>query len=187
MRDIEIWEAVALTLNLEPDRLPVYLGAFDKLGDDPFRICPTPFLERLLVANSNCGISLGFKPVHELKARFLVDLPEFAAWAVKLNIPNLPPELVALAAPSEQLAPAQNTATPAPVVAETVEQRRSRRLAMFEAEEKRVKRGALQRVADSEKVDRSNMRKDIDKALAARDELKRAGFFVLSLSPKSGH
>lgn len=105
MRDIELWEAVALSLNLEPDELPVYLGAYDKLGDDPFRICPQLFLERLLVANSNCGISLGFRPVHKLKARCLVDLPDFAAWAVKLNISNMPPELVAMAATEPKAAP----------------------------------------------------------------------------------
>lgn len=97
MRDVELWEAVALSLNFEPDELPVYLGAYDKFGDDPFRICPPLFLERLLVTNSNCGITLGFKPVHTLKARCLVDLPEFSAWALKLNIPDMPPELVAMA------------------------------------------------------------------------------------------
>ena len=70
-------------------------------------------------------------------------------------------------------APAQSPATPAPV--ETVEQRRARYLATFEAEEKRLKRGALQRVADSEGVDRSNMSKDIAKARSARDEQNRAG------------
>lgn len=96
MRDVEIWEAVALSLNLDPDKLPVYLGAYDKLGDDPFRICPSQFLERLLVANSNCGILFGFKHVHDLKARCLVDLPEFVAWALKRNITDMPLELVAM-------------------------------------------------------------------------------------------
>ena len=98
MRDIEIWEAVALSLNLEPDKLPVYLGAYDKLGDDPFRICPRPFLERLQVVNSNCGITFSFKPVHDLKARCLVDLPKSSAWVVKQNMANIPPEIVAMGA-----------------------------------------------------------------------------------------
>ena len=78
-------------------------------------------------------------------------------------------------------APAQNIETPAPVVAETVAQRRARYLVMFETEEKRDKRGALQRVADGEGVDRSNMRKDIDKAVAARDKQKRAGTWTSQL------
>jgi len=58
---------------------------------------------------------------------------------------------------------------------ETVEQRRERFLTMFEEEEKRGKRGALQRVADLVGGDRSNVGKDIKKALAARGEQKRAG------------
>lgn len=75
----------------------------------------------------------------------------------------------------QKTAPAQ---TP-PV--ETVEQRRTRYLALFEAEEIRDKRGALQRVADSEGVDRSNLKKDIDKARAARDSEKRAGSWASQL------
>jgi hypothetical protein len=73
---------------------------------------------------------------------------------------------------------------PAPVVVpakETTEQRRARWLVMLEAEEKRGKLGALQRVADREGVDRSNMRKDIEKARAIRTEQSRAGFIVSQL------
>jgi hypothetical protein len=73
------------------------------------------------------------------------------------------------------------TPSPTPLVAEPVEQRRARYLAMFEAEEKREKRGALQRVADLEGVDRSNMRKDIDKARDARTKQSRDGLFVSQL------
>lgn len=80
-----------------------------------------------------------------------------------------------------EVAPALNTATAAPVVTETVAQRRARYLAMFETEQKQDTRGALQRVANSEGVDRSNMRKDIDKARAARDEQKRAGVWISRL------
>lgn len=66
-------------------------------------------------------------------------------------------------------------AAPAQEVKETPHERRARWLAMFEAEEKRVKRGALQRLADSEGVDRSNMGKDIAKAREERDTKRRAG------------
>ena len=69
-------------------------------------------------------------------------------------------------------------ATPATVGGETVEQRRFRWLVMFEAEQGRGKRGALQRVANREGVDRSNMMKDINKAKAIHTKQKRAGFFV---------
>ena len=69
--------------------------------------------------------------------------------------------------------PAQETASPASV--ETIEQRRARYLELFEAEEKRGKRGALARLEKSLGVNHSNIRNDINKARAARDELRRAG------------
>ena len=75
----------------------------------------------------------------------------------------------------------QRAATPAPVVAETVEQRCTRYLALFEVEQKREARGALQRVADSEGVDRSNMQKDITKARQNRDTQKREGIWASQL------
>lgn len=72
-------------------------------------------------------------------------------------------------------------ATPAPVAKETPAERRARWLDMFEAEEKREKRGALQRLANSEGVDRSNMGKDIAKARAERDTQRRAGGWASQL------
>ncbi|MEC5159833.1 MULTISPECIES: hypothetical protein [unclassified Janthinobacterium] len=58
MRDIELWEAETPSLNYAPKELPVYFGAYDRLGDDPFRICPSPFLNRLHVANSYCNMAI---------------------------------------------------------------------------------------------------------------------------------
>ena len=78
-------------------------------------------------------------------------------------------------------APEPQAATPAPEVKETPRERRARWLDMLEAEEKREKRGALQRVADREGVDRSNMGKDIAKARAERDTQRRAGAWVSQL------
>lgn len=72
-------------------------------------------------------------------------------------------------------------AAPAPVAVETPQERRDRWLAMFEDEEKRGKRGALQRVADREGVDRSNMKKGIDKARESRDTARRAGGWTTQL------
>lgn len=84
MLDVELWQAVALTLNFEPEELPVYLGAYEQLGDNPFKICPQDFLERLEIANSQGGVALPLKPVHALKARCLVDLLTFGAWAANV-------------------------------------------------------------------------------------------------------
>lgn len=78
-------------------------------------------------------------------------------------------------------APVAPSASNAPVVAETVAQRRARWLDMLEAEEKREKRGALTRLAKSEGVDRANMSKDIGKARAARDTENRAGAWTSQL------
>jgi hypothetical protein len=66
----------------------------------------------------------------------------------------------------------------APVGTETAEQRRFRHLVMYETEKGIRERGALQRVANREGVDRSNMKKGIDKAKAILAEQKRAGLLV---------
>lgn len=57
---------------------------------------------------------------------------------------------------------------------ETAKERRHRWLEMFEAETERGKRGALQRLAKREGVDRSNMSKAIKKAQEERAEERRA-------------
>ena len=87
--------------------------------------------------------------------------------------PALAPDAQAEAAPPHILKISAMLATP--VETETPKERGARWLAMLEAEEKREKRGALQRLADSQGVDRSNMSKDIRKARELRDKQKRAG------------
>ena len=80
MRDIELWEGVALSLNLDPEGLPVYLRAVEH-GDDPFKICPAAFKERLEIAVSSVGTAFPVKERHlSSRARSLVDLPVFCSW-----------------------------------------------------------------------------------------------------------
>lgn len=114
MIEIEMWEAVALSLNLEPDKLPVYLGAYELFGDNPFSICPPKFQERLQIANSNCGVSFPFNAMHALKARCLVYFPAFGAWAAGIW-PDLPSEFP-IAAPKATSKPSAATVEPAPMV-----------------------------------------------------------------------
>ncbi len=85
---------------------------------------------------------------------------------------------------------AQSPATPAPAPAEpapvlptkeTPSERRVRWLAMFEEEKQRARIGALQRLADREGVDRSNMGKAIAKARKERDTQRRAGTWAAQL------
>lgn len=78
-------------------------------------------------------------------------------------------------------APQPQTAAPAPMAKETPAVRRARWLAMLEAERKREPRGALQRLAASEGVDRSNMGKAIQKARTERAEQSRAGGWTSQL------
>lgn len=72
-------------------------------------------------------------------------------------------------------------APPAPVVAESAEQRRARWLVMYEDEAKYQTRGAYSRLAKREGEDPANMRKDIVKARDARDAEKRAGVWTAQL------
>lgn len=85
--------------------------------------------------------------------------------------------------PAQGPEPAPAPDEPAPVLPakETPAERRARWLAMFEEEERREKRGALQRLADREGVDRSNMGKAIAKARAAREAQKQAGKWAAQL------
>ena len=85
---------------------------------------------------------------------------------------------------------AQSPATPAPAPAEPAPvlpakekpaERRARWLAMFEEEEQRASRGPLQRLADREGVDRSNMGKAITKARKEREAQKQAGTWAAQL------
>lgn len=71
-------------------------------------------------------------------------------------------------------APQASTETTAPMV-ETPKERRARLLEQLEILEKRQKRGALQRLADMENIDRSNLGKQIRTARKERDEQARAG------------
>ena len=71
--------------------------------------------------------------------------------------------------------PAPKTSQPDKAAQETTAERRARWLVMFEAEEKLKPRGALQRLANREGVDRSNMSKAIAKAREERDTQRRAG------------
>lgn len=88
----------------------------------------------------------------------------------------LPPVLTSISQEKQQASQiSQAPVRLVPATTETPKERRARWLDMFEAEEKREKRGALQRLADSEGVDRSNMSKDIQKARELRDKQKRAG------------
>ena len=106
--DVSLWQAVALSVNINPDAVQL-----DRAGED--------FSKRLGIAIAHgASGSLPLTPCYANQPVSAVILARFAAWCVKIELADLPPELVAMAlqpAPVAPTAPAQNTATPAPVVA----------------------------------------------------------------------
>lgn len=76
-----------------------------------------------------------------------------------------------------QMPQSQVASSPQVEQKETPKERRARWLVMFEEEERRGERGALQRLADKEGVDRSNMKKAINKATEERNGQKRDGLW----------
>ena len=111
----------------------------------------------------------------EVAPRWLVGADAHMQWRRLLERAVEAGELVLLHFGSKLPIEAPTEPQTAPEVKEKPQDRRARWLVMFEAEEKRGKRGALTRLAKSEGVDRSNMGKDIDKARAERDTQRRAG------------
>ena len=99
--DVSLWEAVALSLNVNPDAVRM-----DKAGEDFNKRL------RLAVAHGDSG-SLPLTAHYPNQPVSPVILAKFAAWAVKLNIANMPPELVAIAAQPQ----ASNVNVPEPQAA----------------------------------------------------------------------
>ena len=126
------------------------------------------------------------KELHTERARLLAVLdgqeqpaqgPEPAPTKLGVNV-NMVSTTVNRLSPAEPtpVAPPLNEAPVLPAK-ETPSERRARWLAMFEEEERREKRGALQRLADREGVDRANMSKDLAKARKERDTQRRGGVY----------
>lgn len=166
MEQAEIWEAVALSLDIEPNSLPGL--DFRPIVGGPFDDCPDEFKRRLKLAVSKFD-----------GANTKIRLSSLRKWAEHLTrawtFPDeFPPKP---AATHESPAPAHSPATPAPV--ETVEQRRTRYLAWHSEEHRISPRGALQRVYEREakqnpKADRANIGKDIKKARVTEKTQKLA-------------
>lgn len=166
MQDVELWEAVALTVNLEPDEMPVYLRAHEVYQADPFITCPLDFRERVQIANSNAGAAFPVNPVHVLRARSLVNLPTFGVWAAGVwgALPHEFPIAALVVEPTHQ------DEAPSPKPKETTDQRCARLLRWFEEEEGQRERGALARVALRDGRARQTVKADIERAKRQRQE-----------------
>jgi hypothetical protein len=121
---LDLWAVVALSLDMDPDRLKekIYWGAAS-FGDDPFRICPKEFQARLGNAVSNLGVRLPYKPIGDIAAGYVVPVLAFVEYALQRGW-SVPPEV---AGDNVRRRPGVADAT----VGETADERRRRRLSRF--------------------------------------------------------
>lgn len=116
MPEVKMWEAIALSLNVEPDKIKTsstaWMGAehpFDE-GEE--------FNDRLAVLRANSGRANFPTPCTLNMGEWYscgVRLNEFSSWALSVTEWGLPPELVAMAKTSEKQtgAPAETNTRPA--------------------------------------------------------------------------
>jgi hypothetical protein len=96
MKWVELWEAVCLSLNLEPHRGILDLKNVDCEPEDPLYFYARDFNERLLIAERSLGANGGLKSLSTViadPARALVSLPVFGAWAERSKWDPLPDKL----------------------------------------------------------------------------------------------
>jgi hypothetical protein len=94
MPEVELWEAVALSLDCEPNSVKDHQGMW-RTGE------LAEFKDRLQIASRNLGTQKALRPMGGLVSGnptvCLVRLTEFAAWAVSLGHWAVPQEFAALA------------------------------------------------------------------------------------------
>lgn len=178
MPRVALWEAVALSLNVEPNQNTATGEAFDSR----MLLALAHLAEgRLLHVEANDARRVVFTRVRLADMAYLAESCE---WALPAEFPKAeaPPPAPSVGQPQAiatlDPAPAENNATPAPVAAESTEQRRARWFDLFSAEKRKKLRGAKQRVYERElllnpKADRSFIGKEIGKAEAENDKNKQ--------------
>lgn len=91
----ELWKAVALSMDIEPTKLPGYDRSCvrDPIFSYPFSRCPQKFKDRLEIARKHLGRTLARYSYRDPEWNSDVDLKEISRWAVSLNSPwDLPEE-----------------------------------------------------------------------------------------------
>lgn len=133
MPEVKLWQAVALSMNIDPDSLKHHPqacmagpGAGPIFTEDsyPSREERDRADKRLRLLAANKTVKNGFSPgtlSMDNPANHGVRLSEFAAWAVsKMQWPGMPPELVAMARKPSEQADASAQQKDAPVTPEKV-------------------------------------------------------------------
>jgi hypothetical protein len=85
----ELWKAVALSMDIEPTKLPGYdLSCVrDPFFSYPFSRCPQKFKDRLEIAMKHLGRALAPVTYRDPEWNTEVDLQEISRWAASLNSP----------------------------------------------------------------------------------------------------
>lgn len=90
----ELWKAVALSMDIEPTKLPGYDRSCvrDPFSNYPFHQCPEEFRRRLEIARTHLGRKLMPISFCQPDWKSEVDLQELSSWATELNSPWTFPE-----------------------------------------------------------------------------------------------
>jgi hypothetical protein len=84
MLTCELWQAVALSLDIEPNAVPGL--TFRPIVGGPFDDCPAQFRRRLEIANNHVEWGAMDRPAYTRdRTREVVRLADFADWAVSLG------------------------------------------------------------------------------------------------------
>lgn len=112
MPEVEAWQAVALSLDIEPEKLKYRLNAWMGGGENNF-IEGNEFNDRLAVLQANLSNKEYFPTTPKFNIGIFPDrqrvrLNEFAAWAMSVAEWDIPDELKSLAKKVEPSAPEQS-------------------------------------------------------------------------------
>ena len=184
----ELWKAVALSMDIEPTKLPGYDRSCvrDPIFNYPFHQCPEEFKRRLEIARKHLGYKLTPISFSHSDWNSEVDLLEMRTWAAALYKPWDFPEKFPQATPpvvrppeqperlEEQLTQAENGKEE-----EAVDKRNMRWFRIWEEEGGHGTRGAqsaaIKRIVESEGVTSSNAKSGIKRGQKLVVETRREG------------
>lgn len=184
----ELWKAVALSMDIEPTKLPGYdrSSVRDPIFNYPFHQCPEEFRRRLEIARKHLGHKLMPISFSHSDWNSEVSLLEMRTWAAALQNPwdfperfpqAIPPVVCPLEQPEsleEQLTQAENGREE-----EAVDKRNMRWFRIWEEEGGYNVRGAqsaaIKRIVESEGVTRSTAKSGIQKGQKLVVETRREG------------
>lgn len=198
----ELWQAIALTCNFDPLKIQflkhAWMGHTSDYPHIDFRESgfsaeqESTYKKRYMLLRDayrrppfSCKTALTAEHMNQVEAEAFLEWtniqPLFGAMPFEMQRQPKRAAHIDISPVTSGSAKAAAQTLGKEVLTETPAERRAKLLAMFEAEEQREKRGALQRLADREGSDRSNLGKLIAKAKVERDEKAREGGWTSQL------